>query len=149
MQAQAMERLAAATLMKGKAEAEARQLALAAENITDTKLILRDVAMKLIDRSPELVRELMTPVTAISDVKVLQVNGLNSGDGVRSSNNGAVGTVIRTLFDASALAPVMKSLLEFGGISPEAIVNKAKEAVRGSSSTETQSSPKCSTGAES
>ncbi len=149
MQAQAMERLAAATLMKGKAEAEARQLALAAENITDTKLILRDVAMKLIDRSPELVRELMTPVTAVSDVKVLQVNGLNSGDGVRAGNNGAVGTVMKTLFDASALAPVMKSLLEFGGIAPEAIAHKAKEAVCGSSSTETQSPPKSSAGTES
>ncbi len=138
-QAEAIERLAQATLLKGRAEAEARQLALAAENVVDARLVLRDVALKLIEKSPELVRELMQPISAVSDVKVLQVNGLSSafpgaaGAGLQGAARSAspMGAVLKTLFDASALAPVMKQMLEFGGVSPEALAEKAKEVLRG------------------
>jgi uncharacterized membrane protein YqiK len=135
-QADAIERLAQAALLRGRAEAEIRQLALSAENIIDPKLVLREVALKLIERSPELVRELMQPISAISDVKVLQVNGL-SGLMPAAGLSGAAhtaspfGAVLKTLFDASALAPVMKQMLEFGGVSPEALAEKARELVRG------------------
>jgi uncharacterized membrane protein YqiK len=137
-QAEAIERLAQATLLKGRAEAEARQLALAAENVVDPKLVLREVALRLIDKSPELVRELMQPLTAVSDVKVLQVNGLSgvapgAGPALQGAARAAspMGAVLKTLFDASALAPVMKQMLEFGGVSPEALAEKAKEVLRG------------------
>ena len=94
-QADAIERLAQATLLKGRADAEARQLALSAENTVDAKLILRDVALKLIEKSPELVRELMQPITAVSDVKVLQVNGL-SGLTPAAGPHGAARTATRS-----------------------------------------------------
>ncbi|MGC4119333.1 MAG: flotillin domain-containing protein [Myxococcales bacterium] len=127
-QAEAMERLAEATLKRGKAEAEARQLAVAAENSTDAKLLMRDVAMALIEKSPQLVHELMTPVSAVSDVKVLQVNGLGGQGAGRSAS--PVGSVLKTLLDTSALAPVMKEMLEFGGIDTGLLAEKAKDLVR-------------------
>ncbi|MBI4512408.1 MAG: hypothetical protein HY698_22440 [Deltaproteobacteria bacterium] len=136
--AEAIERLAQASLAKGRAEAEARQLAIAAENTVDSKLILRDVAQHLVEKAPEIMRELMAPVAAVSDVKVLQVNGLAGALG--GSQNGAgrgtqlgagpLGSVLKTLFEASALTPVMKSMLEFGGVKADELADKAKEVLR-------------------
>lgn len=140
-QAEAIERLALAQLAKGQAEAEARQRQLAAENSIDPKLLVRDVAMRLIDQLPEIVKELMAPVAAVSDVKVLQIQGLGQS-GINGHNGQAaaaggqpqlgspVGTVLRTLLDASALAPVMKSMLDFGGVDPQALAERAKEVLR-------------------
>jgi uncharacterized membrane protein YqiK len=126
--AEAIERLAAATLAKGKAEAEARRLMVAADNQIKNELVLRDVAGKLIDRGPEIARELMSPVTALSDVKVLNVQGLVGPAGGASGS--PVTGVLKTLLDASALAPVMKSMLDFGGVDAAGLVDKAKDVLR-------------------
>ncbi len=39
--------------------------------------------------------------------------------------------MLQTLFDASALAPVMKSMLAFGGVSLDGLAEKARDALRG------------------
>jgi flotillin len=133
-QAEAMERLAIATLTKGRAEAEARSLMLVAENAVDPKLILRDMALRLVEQAPEIMRELMAPVAAISDVKVLQVSGLGGANGAAhgAGSLGAgspVGALLKTIFEASALAPVMKTMLDFGGVKPAELAARAKEAL--------------------
>jgi hypothetical protein len=89
--------------------------------------VVREVVSKLIEHGPEIVKELMGPVSAISDIKVLQVQGLSGGAG---TNGSPVGGVLKTLLDASALAPVMKSMLDFGGMSPEKLAEKAKDLLR-------------------
>ena len=77
---------------------------------------------------PEIMRELMQPLTAVSDVKILQVNGLNSnGVNGASDKRAPVGTVLKTLLEASALAPVVKSMMDFGGVDPKALADKAKD----------------------
>ena len=38
--------------------------------------------------------------------------------------------MLRTLLDASALAPVMKSMLDFGGVDPQVLAERAKDVLR-------------------
>ena len=74
-EAAAIKALAEATQKRGEAEAEAKRKLLDAENQVATKFLLRDVALKALDVLPEVTRELMQPAKAISEIKVLQLQG--------------------------------------------------------------------------
>src|SRR5215472_9010212 len=71
-EAEAMVTLANAVARKGAAEAEARRKMVDAENALALKFVLRDVAFRLVDRAPDIARELMAPAKAIREIKVLQ-----------------------------------------------------------------------------
>src|SRR6185295_17989576 len=74
-EAQAIMALAEATQRRGEAEAEAKRKLLEAENMVATKFLLRDVALRALDVLPDVTRELMAPAKAISEIKVLQLQG--------------------------------------------------------------------------
>jgi len=135
-QAEATERLAQAKLAEGRAEAEARRLALEAENTVDPKVIVQKIALELVEKAPEIVRELMQPVTKVSDIKVLQLGGLegfagssSNGSSARLGSTSPVGSVMKALLEASALSPAVKSILDFGGVSAQDIAARAKEVL--------------------
>lgn len=104
--AEARRILAEALLDEGRAKAEARRLEVEAENAVASQLLMRDVAVKGLEVMPEVMRELMAPVANVAhDVKILQVQGLGSGD------NGHVGglpaTILNTGLAAAGVTPFL------------------------------------------
>jgi flotillin len=99
--------LAAALLEEGKARAEAERLAVEAKNAVSTQMLVRDVAIEAIRHAPDVVRELMAPVAKVSDVKVLQINGLGGG----SEQANLPATILGTGMAISGALPVLKEAL--------------------------------------
>jgi uncharacterized membrane protein YqiK len=128
--ARATERLAQAKLADGQVEARVLELMRAAENAVDPKLLWRDVATKLIERLPEISRELMEPARHIDSIRVLDVNGLG---GTAGEGGGGAADPIRRVFDAllgtGAALPLLRELLGFAQKS--GLVDRLEEAAPG------------------
>ena len=67
----------------------------------------------------------MSPAQKISEIKVLHTGGMNGG-GMGGGGMGAITPILSTLMQAGAAYPVMRELMAFGGLSPEAIVGELK-----------------------
>jgi flotillin len=113
--ARATERLADAKLRDGEADARVAELVRQAENAMDRKFVYRDVALKLIERLPEIAREMMEPARHIDSIRVLDVNGLGGvgGDG-RGEARDPIGRVYEALLGTGAALPILRELLSFG-----------------------------------
>ena len=131
-EAQAIMALAEATLRKGEAEAEAKRRLVDAENMVATKFLLRDVAVKALEVLPDVTRELMSPAKAISEIKILQLQG---GPGAGSSTNdnsgahpgfGAVSPVLKTILEAGAAYPLLREMMQFSQVDPGKLADKAR-----------------------
>ncbi len=132
-EAEALKVLAEATLKKGEADADARRKLIEAENMLAQKFLLRDVALKALDVLPAVTRELMSPAKAISEIKVLQMNGMNSmGDnsanGGASSGNafGVASPVLKTILEAGAAYPLLREMMQFSQVDGDKLANKAR-----------------------
>lgn len=129
-EAAAMITLAEATLRRGQAEAEARRLTVDAENAVSSQLLVRDVTLKFLDVLPEVTRELMTPAKAISEIKVLQLQGVGGAPSAEGSSApgglfGAASPVLKTLMEAGAAYPVLREMMQFGQIDPDKLAGQA------------------------
>ncbi len=114
MQALSITRLAEARAEAGRKEAEVDRLKLEAQNSRSAELMLMDVALKLIEQAPNIVRELVKPAERIGEVKVLQLTGGTGGSGGQSPLLGnALGPVAKTVFETSALLPALMEMLRF------------------------------------
>jgi len=119
LQAQAKKELAAAQLAEGEAAAESRRLLVEAENAVSRDLLVQRAVVELVKVSPQLVHEFMSPAAAISDVKVLNLQGLGGGEGVEGSANGngqshgLPGLITNSLAQAAGLTPVVQAILGF------------------------------------
>jgi len=103
--------LAEAELERGKAEAESHRLKVEADNAIARELLLRDVAIKALEVAPQVVRELMTPVSKVAhDVKVLQVNGLGGGDDGDAAS--IPSTILGTGMALTGALPVVKAMVQ-------------------------------------
>jgi uncharacterized membrane protein YqiK len=132
-EAEALKVLAEATVAKGEAEAEARRKLLEAENVVAQKFLLRDVALKALDVLPAVTRELMSPAKAISEIKVLQMNGMNTsgenGTNGTSSNGNAFGVaspVLKTILEAGAAYPLLREMMQFSQVDGDKLATKAR-----------------------
>jgi uncharacterized membrane protein YqiK len=112
--ARATERIADSKLKDGEAEARVAELMRQAENTIDTKLIQREVALRLIERLPEIAKELMEPARHIDSIRVLDVNGLGArgADGERRAE--PVQRIFEALIGTGAALPLLRELLRFG-----------------------------------
>ena len=130
LQAAAKIKLASATLKEGEAAAEAERLMVQAGNAISRELLLKDVAVAAINRTPETVEAFMKPAAAIGDVRVLQLSGLDgaaaNGDGAKGELQGLPGVVVNTLAQSAGLLPVISSLLDFAKDS--GLTDRAREA---------------------
>jgi uncharacterized membrane protein YqiK len=127
-EAEAIKQLAEAELQKGLAEAGARRAMVDAENSVGDKLLLRDVTLKALEIAPDVVRELMSPAQKISEIKVLQTNGMFGGSA--SGDAGAMGAmspILKTLMEAGAAYPLVRELMSFGKIDAGDLESKARE----------------------
>ncbi len=105
--AEARRILAEAILEEGRARAEARRLEVEAENAVAAQLLVRDVAIKGLEVAPHMIRELMAPVANVAhDVKILQVQGLGSGEG--GDVGGLPATILNTGLAAAGVTPFLK-----------------------------------------
>ncbi|HVY60525.1 MAG TPA: flotillin domain-containing protein, partial [Planctomycetota bacterium] len=75
-QAAAIERLATAKQREAEALAEGQRKMFEAKNQSAANVLLQEVALKMIEQAPGLVRELMRPAEKISDIKILNVSGM-------------------------------------------------------------------------
>ncbi len=112
--AQATERLAEARIREGEAEARVTQLLREAENAAELKVIYRDIATHLIERLPEIAREMMEPARHIDSIRILDVNGLAGGASGDASGGDPIQRVFQALLGTGAALPIVRELLNFG-----------------------------------
>lgn len=144
LKAAAIVALAKADFERGEKEAAVKRLLVDAENRTSMQVLGAKIAHELIDRAPEIVRELMKPAEKISELKILQVNGAGFGGGNGAEAKlgthmlgGNVGQLAQTLLQAGAAYPMFKELISFAK-SPdgEKIVGAIRQDLMGSTNGE-------------
>ena len=132
-EAAAIKALAEATMKRGEADAEAKRRSLEAENVLSTKFLLRDVALKALDVLPDVTRELMQPAKAISEIKVLQLQGTGtgaaaSGDGSGSGPAfGVASPILKTILEAGAAYPLLREMMAFSQVDTDKLADKARD----------------------
>jgi uncharacterized membrane protein YqiK len=131
--AEATVTLARAAAERGALEAEARRKMIAAENEVAIQLVLRDVALRAIDRAPELARELMAPAKAIREIRVLQTGGFASaGNGSGTGGAPALGVmspILKSVLEAGAAYPLLRELMQFAKVDHDALSEKVHGAL--------------------
>jgi uncharacterized membrane protein YqiK len=111
--ASATERLAEARRVEGEIEARVAEARRQAENAAEAKILYRDVALRLIERMPEIARELMEPARHIDSIRVLDVKGLTgTGDG-ESGVADPIRRVYEALLGTGVALPLLRELLNF------------------------------------
>jgi len=134
-EAEAIKQLAAAERLKGLALAEVRRAMVDAENAVSDRLLLRDVALQAIAVAPDLARELMLPAQKITEIKVLQANGIFGGNNGGSDGGAGVGAmgamspIMKTLMEAGAAYPLVRELMAFGKVDGAQLTAKAQDAL--------------------
>jgi len=118
---------------QGEVEAQVRRKLLDAENAISARVVMRDVLVKALEVAPEVTRELMSPAKAISEIKVLQTNGVGGQQGVAASGTapalGAMSPVLKTILEAGAAYPLMRELMSFAQVDHNKLTEKAKAAI--------------------
>jgi flotillin len=139
-QAAVAEKEAEATVLRanakahqGEVEAQVRRKLLDAENAISARVVMRDIVLKALEVAPEVTRELMSPAKAISEIKVLQTNGVGGQQGVAASGTapalGAMSPVLKTILEAGAAYPLMRELMSFAQVDHNKLTDKAKAAI--------------------
>jgi uncharacterized membrane protein YqiK len=120
LQAEAITQLAQANREAGLKDAEVLQERARAANAKSREVMLQEVALKLIENAPALVRELVKPAEHIGEIKVLQVGGGATGMGQGASQHpvlgNALGPIARAIMETSAVMPVLQSVLKFSDV---------------------------------
>lgn len=138
-EAAAITALAEATQRKGEAEAEAKRKLVEAENSVATKFLLRDVALRALEVLPSVTAELMTPAKAISEIKVLQLQGMGgSADGANGQNGsgggnafGAASPILKTIMEAGAAYPLLREMMQFSQVDTDKLGDMARKFLSG------------------
>lgn len=131
-EAEATVTLANAAAHRGSAEAATRRRVIEAENAVALKFVLRDVALRAIDRMPELARELMAPAHAIREIRVLQTGGVTGAmNGGGAPSLGAMSPILKSIMEAGAAYPLLRELMQFAKADPDRLVERAQSALDG------------------
>ena len=129
--------LAGALLEEGKARAESERLITEARNAVSNETMIQAVVLEAIRQAPAVMRELMAPVAKVSDVKILQINGLGGSD---AEGANLPSTVLGTGLAMSGALPLIKSAMQGMAENPDAqeivgiLGNAAKSTLREASS---------------
>src|SRR4051812_18253302 len=134
MQALSITKLAEANREAGLKEAEVLREKNAAANSKSTAILLQEAALALLESAPEIFRELVKPADKIKEIKVLQMGGgfagaAGNGGGFGAGSfpllGGALGPVAKSIFETSAVLPVLKEVLNFADLEKlkESVVN--------------------------
>lgn len=115
--------LADAKARSYEVEAEGKKAINAAANMLSAEQIAMQVRLALIENLPEIIAQSVKPMEQISDIKILQVNGMgNNGSGGvtgadASEGNGSLADqVVNSALRYRAQAPILDSLLSEIGL---------------------------------
>lgn len=143
-ESKARKAIAAAVLEEGKARAESERLLVEAHNSVSNAMVMQNVAIEAIKQAPAIMREIMGPITKVTDVKVLQINGLGGGAG----DGGSVpATILGAGLAASGALPLVREAMQglAGNQDVQEIMtvlgNAAKSTIRGASQAIRDESP--------
>jgi hypothetical protein len=80
---------------------------------------------------PDVTRELMTPARAISEIKVLQLQGLGAngagGEGAgQAPGLGVASPVLKAILEAGAAYPLLREMLAFSQVDTDKIADQAR-----------------------
>lgn len=114
--------LADAKARSYEVEAEGKKAINAAANMLSAEQIAMQVRLSLIENLPEIIAQSVKPMEQISDIKILQVNGMGAQAGAGTSaaegdNNGSLADqVVNSALRYRAQAPILDSLLSEIGL---------------------------------
>ncbi len=140
LRAEAQKMLAEALLVEAKAKAEGEEALIEAKNTADQRILNNEALLKLIQSLPEVTGELMKPAEQIESIRILDLGGNGAGNGASGGN---VGKIFGSILQAGAALPMLKEVLNFGGIDTQDLAKTVSQYVPGldlSAKTETPES---------
>jgi flotillin len=125
LQADTITKLAEANREAGMKEAEVLKQKIDAANAKSKEILLQEVVLSIIQSAPAIVRELVKPAEHIGEIKVLQLGGAGGAMGTNGAGGAGVqhpllgntvGPVAKTILEASAVMPLVQSMLKFADV---------------------------------
>ena len=123
LEAQAQRILAEALLVEAKAKADGEEASIAAKNQADSKVLVSDAILALVESLPEVTGELMKPAERIESIRVLDLG--NNGNG------GGMNRVLSSIVNAGAAVPLLKEIVGFSGLDTEKIARTVRDYASG------------------
>lgn len=128
LRAEAQKTLAEALLVEAKAKAEGEEALIEAKNSADQRILNNEALLKLIQSLPEVTGELMKPAEQIESIRILDLGGNGSGNGAPGGN---MGKIFGSILQAGAALPMLKEVLNFGGIDTQDLAKTVSQYVPG------------------
>ena len=128
LRAEAQKTLAEALLTEAKAQAEGEEALIEAKNTADQRILNNEALLKLIQSLPEVTGQLMKPAEQIESIRILDLGGNGAGNGASGGN---VGKIFGSILQAGAALPMLKEVLNFGGIDPQNLAQTLSQYVPG------------------
>ena len=128
LRAEAQKILAEAILVEAKAKAEGEEALIEAKNTADQRILNNEALLKLIQSLPEVTGQLMKPAEQIESIRILDLGGSGAGNG---ATGGSMGKIFRSILETGAVLPMLKEVLNFGGIDPQNLAKTISQYVPG------------------
>ncbi len=122
VKAQAQTVLAEALLVEARAKAEGEEASIAAKNQADSKVLVSDAILALVESLPEVTSELMKPAEHIESIRVLDLGNGGNGKGSNGMNR-----ILGSIVNAGAALPLFKELVNFSGVDTEKIAQTVRD----------------------
>ena len=126
LKAQAQRILAEALLVEAKAKANGEEASIAAKNQADSKVLVSDAILALVESLPEITNELMKPAERIESIRVLDLGNGNNGNGSNGMNR-----ILSSIVNAGAAVPLFKEIVGFSGLDTEKIARTVRDYASG------------------
>ena len=128
LRAEAQKMLAEAILVEAKAKAEGEEALIEAKNTADQRILNNEALLKLIQSLPEVTGQLMKPAEQIESIRILDLGGNGAGNGAPGGN---MGKIFGSILQAGAALPMLKEVLNFGGIDAQDLAKTVSQYVPG------------------
>jgi flotillin len=128
LRAEAQKILAEAILVEAKAKAEGEEALIEAKNTADQRILNNEALLKLIQSLPEVTGQLMKPAEQIESIRILDLGGNGAGNGAPGGN---MGKIFGSILQAGAALPMLKEVLNFGGIDAQDLAKTVSQYVPG------------------
>ena len=128
LRGEAQKILAEALLAEAKAKAEGEEALIEAKNTADQRILNNEALLKLIQSLPEVTGQLMKPAEQIESIRILDLGGNGAGNGAPGGN---MGKIFGSILQAGAALPMLKEVLNFGGIDAQNLAETVSQYVPG------------------
>ena len=126
VKAQAQRILAEALLVEAKAKADGEEASIAAKNQADSKVLISDAILALVEALPEVTNELMKPAERIESIRVLDLGNGSNGNGSNGMNR-----ILSSIVNAGAAVPLFKEIVGFSDLDTEKIARTVRDYASG------------------